>query len=378
MTVASSATPQPKVRRGARAAVAPGLMVLRGVAVLFIILSHAVIPYMTEPPAGIAWPVREPGEIMTFDWIYLWSRASQPVFFVISGLLAAASIGRWGPRAFLRDRWRMLIRPLLVATFTVLPVCYLVWMLGWWRTGYITLDQMLEFRLATSDKRDLLGFGHLWYIEFLLVYTCVYGAWRLWRGERAARTPLPTPLLIAGVAAWLLAWAFYDPPMVTGFRNGFVPHGAFLAYNAGYFVLGTALWSARAGIAARLRLWLLLVVAAQGLSVAWLALRRHGAAPEAQTVFMTLFSLAGSVGWTCLGVAWKPRKDGPCAPLIRLARSSYWVYLVHLPVLGAAHVLVYDAPISAWSKVLAAAAAGLLIPFAAHDALQRRRSPRPA
>lgn len=373
----SVATPAPRpVEQGRkpRAGAAPGLTVFRGLAVLFIVLSHAAIPYMDEPPKGIAWPVREPGGGAGLDWLYLWARASQPVFFVFSGMLAAAALQRQAPRAFLRDRWKMLGRPLLVATVTVLPVCYAVWMWGWWRTGYITAGQMLEFRFSDTDKRDLLGFGHLWYIEYLLLYTAAYGGWRAWRGRPAGGVPPRWPPMLAALAAWLIAWAFADPAMITDFRNGFLPTGTFLAFNAGFFALGAALWSARASLAGRARPWAGLVLASQGLCAAWLVLRQADMAPAAQTVLMTLFALTAALGWSCLGVAWTPAKDGPARPLIVLARSSYWIYLVHLPVLGAAHVLLYAAPMPAWSKVVVAAVAGLGLPFAAHRVIRRRRA----
>ena len=355
-----TASPAPQPRAGNPA----GLTVLRGFALLFIVLAHAAIPYMTEPPRGIAWPAREPGASPILDWIYLWCRACQPVFFVFSGMMAAAALQRQPPRAFLRDRWRMLGRPLLIAALTVLPVCYLIWMWGWWKTGYITVAQMLEFRLATHDKRDLLGFGHLWYLEYLLIYTAAYGVWCTWRGPPARTPPRTWPLAAAALGAWLLAWAYIDPAMITDFRNGFLPTWTYLAYNAGYFALGILLWQARTTLGTRPALWASLILAAQALAAAWLSLRESQ--PHASTLFMTLFSMLSALAWSCLGLSWVPRARPIAAPLRALARSGYWIYLVHLPVLGIATVLMHEQPLPAWTKLLIGFCVGVAIPFAAH------------
>ncbi len=361
----TASAPQPRAGNPA------GLTVLRGIAVLCIVLSHAAIPYMTEPPRGIAWPVREPAASPVLDWIYLWCRACQPVFFVFSGMMAAAALRRQSPQVFLRDRWRMLGRPLLIAAITVLPVCYLVWMWGWWKTGYITGSQLLEFRLATHDKRDLLGFGHLWYLEYLLIYTALFGGWCAWRGGPSRTLARTWPILAAALGAWLLAWVFIDPAMVTDFRNGFLPAWTYLAYNAGYFALGVMLWQARSRVGARAATWAALILIAQLLAAAWLWLRQTHTAPHAATLLMALFSMTSGLAWSCLGLAWFPRSRAIAAPLRAIARSGYWIYLVHLPVLGTAAVLMHDRPLPVWLKLVIGFGVGVAIPFAAHRLLRQ-------
>jgi hypothetical protein len=351
-----------------------GLAAIRAFGCVLIVLAHAAIPYMIDPPLSIEWPVHEPGSRFC-DLLYLWCRASQCGFFILSGMMAAAAL-RHDLRGFVRSRLHLLGRTLLIATFTVLPAVYLVWMLGWWRTGYIQFGQLVEFRLSTDDKRSLLGFAHLWYLEYLLIYSLLYAAWRWVRKAPLVRTVSGARFLVftAIVALWGAAWATYDPEMLLDFRNGFVPSLPYLAYNGAYFALGVMLWGARARVPQRPVFWLTLMAVAQGVFVLWASLNPMGSVEPSTTLTAVAFSLLNSLAFTALALVSRWDTGAAYAPVRTLVRSAYFTYLTHLPIVGAVNIAMWSTPLPSAIKFFTSAAAGLALPLLLHRMINRRAS----
>jgi hypothetical protein len=280
---------------------------------------------------------------------------------------------------FSRARVRLLGRPLFIATVTVLPVCYLVWMLGWWRTGYITFGQLVEFRLSTDDKRRLLGFAHLWYLEYLLIYSLTYAAWRRLRIRTPARPATGGTftgfLILAG--AWCATLALLDPAMITDFRNGFLPRATYLAYNGAFFGLGVMLWHARAAIPQSRLFWVTLIVLAHAVFVAWVMLERRAPLATTTTLTACAFALLNSLGFTGLALVSRWDPGAAAAPLRTLVRAAYFTYLVHLPIVGAANIALWSLQIPAVLKFGLCAFIGLCVPLLLHRILIRRASAIP-
>jgi hypothetical protein len=172
------------------------------------------------------------------------------------------------------------------------------------------------------------------------------------------------------LAAWVGAWAAYDPEMVTGFRNGFWPWPAYLAYNGGYFALGVVLWGARERLTRRFAVWGVMALGAQGLFGLWLwarAVEPEGAWP---TVVASLFGLANALAMS--GWALKSRVEAGAAfgPLRTLVRSAYFTYLTHMPVVGLAQVALWGVPIPSLVKMAIVAVVGLGVPLLLHRWVQ--------
>ncbi|MEY3230979.1 MAG: hypothetical protein RL689_1068, partial [Planctomycetota bacterium] len=86
---------------------------------LFGVALHALIPYMEQPVPHLLWPVREPGG-HAFDAMYWWIHGFRvQLFFLISGVLAAASMAKVGPATFARQRLGRLGVPLVAASVVV-------------------------------------------------------------------------------------------------------------------------------------------------------------------------------------------------------------------------------------------------------------------
>src|SRR5208282_5125498 len=88
---------------------------LRGFAMLLGIVLHASIGYMTGPVPNLPWGIRDAAARPCFDWLFWWIHSFRlPIFFLLAGCLSARACDRSGAWAFLRERCRRLLVPLLV------------------------------------------------------------------------------------------------------------------------------------------------------------------------------------------------------------------------------------------------------------------------
>ena len=94
------------------------------------------------------------------------------LFFLISAYFLPMAFERKGPRTFLTERFRRLGIPVLIFGLGVAPLYkHVVEHKAW-------IDCFLPFEWA-----------HLWFLGHLMIYSLLYTAFRLWRGNRVNTSP---------------------------------------------------------------------------------------------------------------------------------------------------------------------------------------------
>jgi peptidoglycan/LPS O-acetylase OafA/YrhL len=110
------------------------------------------------------------------------------LFFMISGYFMPYSFDHKGAHKFLRDRFRRFGIPLLFFLFLVIPVEHYAYFLNFRHYGNISFGlYYLNYYLGlgvkptdwTGPKWPEVNFGHLWFIEHLLVFAIGYTILRL-------------------------------------------------------------------------------------------------------------------------------------------------------------------------------------------------------
>ena len=109
------------------------------------------------------------------------------LLFLISGYFVPASFDRKGPLRFTTDRLKRLGIPLLAGLLLIIPLLTYVYYINYRGYGYLSYwGYWINYYLGAGKKPinwtgqwPDLNFGHLWYIEHLLVYTLLYVAWRI-------------------------------------------------------------------------------------------------------------------------------------------------------------------------------------------------------
>ena len=362
---------------------------LRGFAMLLGVVLHAAISYMPCRMPNLLWAVHDRAVSPALDWLFWWIHGFRlPLFFLIAGFFSVLLYESRGGEEFLRNRVRRILLPLAAACAVLLPVTFLIWSCGWLISGQCSPGQVLRIKFPHPIQADLYGLAHLWFLEHLFLLCLAYWAVQRCRQRgygfalpgleklasliRLFASP-PKPLWLATASA-VLVWL--DPNVVLGFHNTFLPEPLRLAYYGVFFLAGTWLYAERsrlADVARRGPLYLLLSLPVL-LSLGWLlrgelsgsltmVQRLALAAATASFAWLTVFGLLG------VFLRWLNR---PSAAVRYLSDASYWIYLVHLPVVGLVQVLLYPLPWPALVKFIASIAVALAVGLVSYRDLVRQ------
>ena len=336
-----------------------GLDGLRGFAMMLGILLHASLPYFSRL-AGLEsfWPADDDQSLLlflVFDFIHTWR---MPVFFLLAGFFAHLVLDRRALSTFAVDRLKRIGVPLVLFGAVMAVIIPPIWVYGWF--GVMSIE---IFQDALSERYDLASTGdlvaHLWFLYYLLLmYAALLGCrllgglWRARTAGRKARLSLGrrfgdavysrAPLLLALGALLLLVlragdeskpiWPLNAPDVLYGML--------FFAYGYGLH--------ARRELIDRLRgdgtlaaLWTTAVLAFfvhLGLIGAIDEMSKSGA--DAGSI--DLLHLANAVSYAASTVLFTVGLVGLFERLLRsprpwvrwVADSSYWIYIMHLPVVA--------------------------------------------
>jgi peptidoglycan/LPS O-acetylase OafA/YrhL len=330
-----------------------GFDVLRAGAILLGVFSHAARAYV--PGIGRYYPIADPAShALFFVLSSVVNSFRMQVFFALSGFFAHLVLERRGTRAFLRDRARRLVVPFCGALPVIVAMDLLV---RSWSASQGLLSPLYREGRAWSPTPL-----HLWFLQYLFLYCLI--AWALARrgvtGARAARwlaralrRPEALVLLALPLALLLALYRGVNP------ARSFLPQPMTFLEYACFFGTGWLLWDARAsldplrrrggGLAAA---GLLLALALAMSPIQW---RFAGRALFACVPWLVTF---GAIGLT-LRVQNAPR------PRLRfLVEASYWVYLVHLPIVQLLQVALAGVAWPATLKFLCVVSSTFLVTLA--------------
>ncbi len=325
-----------------------GLDGLRAFAMLLGVVVHATLPYFSRL-AGIEfmWPA-DPDQslalLLLFDYIHAWR---MPVFFLLAGFFAHLVLERRSPSEFVRDRLCRIGVPLVLFAVVMAVLIPALWWYGW--KGEFAVDlRMLDPRKWPSLISQGIPLAHLWFLWYLLL---LYAALLAWRA--ALRAVPAAPAIGRRLSGWIYARAplllMLAAALLLAARGGdeskpiWPPNVPDLLYAALFFFYGHGLWPRRQ-LLDRLRgrsrlagLWTAGMLA-HAVHVAALGAQDQGLAGTAVGIVTVVDTLAYGSAAVLLSLA----LVGSFAVLLRtprrwvrwMADSSYWIYLMHLPVVA--------------------------------------------
>lgn len=340
-----------------------GLDAVRAFAMLGGILLHAMVSFV--PGGLLGWPVVDVStSVVLREAFFVLHMCRMSLFFVMAGLFARLLYRRLGPLGFLRNRLKRIAAPLLLAMIIILPLAILAIVFGMRR---------MHVPPPMPPARPLgipVPFVHLWFLYLLCWF---YAALFLVKGAVKAIPGLEAGLgrVADAVAARAVHWHVAVPllalPLVLSQMRdhywilfegvptpavGLVPNmPALVAYGTA-FALGWLLHRQIDLIDSWRRHWGAYLVAAVLLTLA--ARLQLGAnpsfalvpvAPMARLIYASCYSMALWC-WTLGLIGLAQRYCAEPSPRIRyLADGSYWMYLVHLPIVWGLAALVAPWPV---------------------------------
>ena len=337
-----------------------GLDALRGTALLLGVVLHAAMSYFPVTIWIVPDTDNSPAAAVIFFAIHLFRMTT---FFLIAGLFAHMMLGRRGTLGFIKDRLIRIAGPLAVFWTPVLAaiIAGLVWMAAIRNGGSIPTDGPPPAPL-TLETFPLTHLWFLWVLLILYVGMLVLrapfaladrgGGWGRFVDRITGALIGPwTPALMAAP----LALAFWLAPNWTPFfgiptpDTGLVPNVTAMTAFGSAFGLGFLLDRRRDLLVRIERLWPVFTVVALGVGTAALIMAGGPVpdlapvtdpelkAPLAAVMALAVFASVFAVLSLALRFA-----SGYSAVRRYLADSSYWVYIVHLPLVMVGQILVVN------------------------------------
>ena len=335
-----------------------GLDGLRGFAMLMGIVVHATLPYFSRiAEIEYFWPADDDQSILlfvVFDFIHAWR---MPTFFLLAGFFAHLVLERRSTSKFVLDKLKRIALPLVLFGAVMAVIVPAIWIYGWF--GSISIE---AFQDALGERQDLDSSGelvaHLWFLYYLLLmYAALIGFRLLGRIRRAPASVGPAgrpslgrpigdavytrlPLLMTLAAVILLVVRAGDQSRPIWPLN--VPD---VLYGSLFFFYGYGLYARRKLIDSLRGTGSLAALWAIGTAMFFIHLVLVGAMDESSKQgvdreTIAFLWLVGTVFYGASAVLFSLGLVGIFERLLRssrtwvrwLADSSYWIYIVHLPV----------------------------------------------
>ena len=345
----------------------------RAFALLLGIVFHACLSFM---PIFMGWAVQD---VSTSPLVAMFMTVSHSfrmeTFFLLAGFFSHLTFHRKGAGEFVRSRVLRIAVPFVVGWFILHPLVVSGWIMGSASLrGDVDVWAGLlgGFQSLSTLPAGIFAGSHLWFLYYLAMITALVLAVRglltttgsrhakmVRRADTAvawlANSPVSLLILAVPTAAtlWFMRFWGMDTP-----DHGLQPNIPVLVIYGGFFVLGWMLSRQRELISQFARLtpqrWIL-----AGLGIAAILLlgeiERDPGHPHyvaahvayAVSYALTMWSLVSLT----IGV-FKKLCQRPNAFIRYVADSSYWMYLVHLPVVVWLQVAVAELPLH-WSLKLA-------------------------
>ncbi|WP_460854989.1 acyltransferase family protein [Nocardiopsis coralliicola] len=368
-----------------------------------VILHHAAQAY---GPADWWYIEGQPKAQWIGDFAVLNAPFTMSLFLLIAAYFLPAAVDRRRERPYVGPRLKKLGGPILVGFFLVIPVLMYAYYLNFRGYGPIGFgDYYVNIYLGEGAKPDSWTgpvwpdrqFGHLWFIQHLLVYSLAYLAWRAVADRLRVRRGLPGPpgtrpaperigglavLGFAGVvgAGTALIRIWFPVDVWVPVAEVIQTEPADLAQHLPFVA---------AGVLAYRRGWLQALPSRVAYSWLAAAVALSFAYPAFRAPLTGFFQWgganAGQVAWAgyetvlCVGYAlgllvlFRDHVRGTSRLQRTAADATFAIYLIHLPIVVGLQYAVRDLPVGATGQFLTVAGAGFALSVAA--ALVLRRTP---
>ena len=342
-----------------------GFDAIRASAIMLVVLLHAAVPYLTISMPGLLWPTNDaPAQSILIDGLFWWIECFiMAMYFLIAGYFAMQLYRSRGAYGFLVNRFKRLLMPLIAASVIILPVTAFVFTLGWVLDGKYAANKLRSFRFEDSVEKDFFGFSHLWFLEYLVVYCFAFwaiGTLLSLRKSRVEKQVVSTDNSLRWAWALLIslpvcaAVLWFDSRVVLGFQQSPFPVLTRLVYYAMFFGSGVWLFQHRGWIAVVQRFHVVLLVGSSVTFAGLLPFVQAHLQSEAITaswpvaVGVVVFSWLTTLGLFGLFLQRFPQ---PVAIFRYISDASFWVYLIHLPIVAGVHILLSRTDLNVWAKL---------------------------
>lgn len=352
---------------------------LRATMISIVMFGHALLPYTTIPRS-----FKDPQTHVGFDLVavFLYGFA-MPLFFVTAGFSTALIFDRKGANGLWQNRIRRILIPLVIAYFILTPPTRVAYRFA----TNAASSGSLQAGLDAVQFADWFHWGkayHLWFLVSLLLYSALAiglrrGMLRI-AGDRLTVALSTSRRLLAGrwrTALLALAVAVMMVPAYVVYGSDATTLPMQLALF-GFFLLGWLLYLHHDLLPTlQVKIWRPIAVAIAVLPLAaWSTRERLMNPDDGQLAIGIIAGVSNSVLAACmtfglLGI-YQVRFNTQSAFGRYVSDASYWIFLIHFPLVIAVAGAVSVLPYSALIKYLLTLAVVVPIVFSTYHFIVRR------
>lgn len=276
-----------------------------------------------------------------------------PLFFVIAGFFAALLVERRGIGGMLKNRASRVLFPFVV--FWPLVALGIVLPMIWASTHVQNPSPVLKFIAFMQTQPDAPQppptITHLWFLYYLIFfYLLIWVLQTLVSAKPIEKLLNLHPLLLVIILPLMLFPWLALAPMPLPPPDSFLPHLWALLFFGGFFAFGYWLYRSSAVVDYFARRWHWLIIASV---LVYIPFYQFSPQPSIEPVVLPWFNklvlIAGtatmSVWLSLAGLALARSCLNQRNAFMRfLSDASYWIYIVHLPVLLAIQYWLLDQP----------------------------------
>jgi peptidoglycan/LPS O-acetylase OafA/YrhL len=347
---------------------------VRVLLIMLVVAHHSVEPYTVANPPELPLPDPPMPRVSVFLWVN--ANFFMGFFFFLAGYYTKSAYDRRGGGRFLGDRALRLGVPLVLGT--LLFVSTTTWVhsvfdpavppVDWWTSltrDFLGIGAKPAYWPATRRWPEF-NFGHLWFIEHLLIWAVLYAAWRRFApppGGILRHNDPPSHLELVGYAILLALVTFgirigFPINRWIGFLGFIQMEPAHIAQYASLFVIGVYAGPRRWIETMPTRRGLLWLAIGGGLAILAYILAAASPTPGGDpnsivASFEEAFMCVGLV--VGITVAFRELGLGAGRLWRLLARNVYAIYVCHYPIVILVQWLLVGTEWPKWLRLIVTA-----------------------
>ncbi|TMP28056.1 acyltransferase [Pseudoalteromonas rubra] len=355
---------------------------LRSLALLLGVVFHAALAY--GPYFSNIWFTADPTNHVAFDYFAIWSHLFRmPLFFVIAGFCAALLISKRGGNGFIINRLKRVLLPFVV--FFPLTMLVLYHALGW--GAEIAHEKPALFTVFQSVKEPIISTMHLWFLWNLTQFCLL--CWLLQKHASLYQSILavvvrPAFLLVA--LPILLTVALYQQLVPFPAPDKLYPELWSYDFYGVLFLVGAGLYHHHIRVQQYARYFIPLLIMAclslvpyfylmpssPSLEAIIRAANTGVTTPEHIDIFVVIAQSIAIVAWTGVAFLAGYKWLNQFSQLNKyLSDASYWIYLIHVPILIYIQFPLSNTTLSPWLKMFVAVSATMALGLLSYQLLVR-------
>ena len=305
---------------------------MRAIMMLLGIVFHACVSFTISDTAEL-WPYEFSKTNLVFDAVIGTLHAFRiPAFFMISGFFLTRQLTRHSEKAVMKKRFRRVFLPFVICFLFIAPIV---------TYGFFLLQSKLEFFTAISFKYYLHYFEwntvHFWFLYYLIIFhVAQLGIRQIPSISRYYNTKNLKVSYVTMILFQLFVLLVFGNESVHGDYT-LLPGINTLLYFFSFYIFGNQIYRHLSTFDRWIQFRKPLVIAAIIVNTSYLLLRHQTFIAGKVGVINIVESFVTVVNVNLLILATFSvfyhafRKESPLVKL--LSKSSYFIYIIHLPIL---------------------------------------------